>query len=190
MKSPGSDPFRKLTSVEEIRYTLADSPQGRVLVACSDKGVVAILTGENRDELETDLMERFHKAELVRDDRGCRDVLEAVLFYFENPAGKLGVALDLRGTPFQKKVWEAVRRVPMGQTSTYSQIAEAVGAPKAVRAVGSSCTRSPMAMVIPCHRVLHKDGSMSGGDFWSNERQRLLLEREAAAVKANAKTKG
>lgn len=168
---------------EEICFGIGSSTLGLVLVATSEKGVVAVLTGESENQLFGRLEEMFSKARLVDESRDLQELVDEVVGFIEKPRDRLELKLDLRGTPFRQQVWEAVRRVPMGQTSSYSEIAKAIGADKAVRAVGSACAESPMALVIPCHRVLRKDGSTSGSLFWG-QRQRELLEREAAAAKA------
>ncbi len=167
---------------EEIRYVVGQTTLGPVLVACGDRGVVAILTGESREGVMESLHESFPHAHVVAGDRECREILAQVIQAVESPGAPLELELDLRGTDFQKKVWRAVQKVPLGQTSTYSEIAERIGAPKAMRAVGSSCSRSCFSIAVPCHRILRKGGSPAGGDFWGDERLRVLLERERAAV--------
>lgn len=165
---------------EDIRFGLGRSSLGRILVALSEKGVVTISLGDDIDELIEELSVQFPTAEISREDRECRDVMAQIVAYLENPSLKLMVPLDIRGTDFQKRVWQAVRQVPLGKTCTYSDIARKIGKPKAIRAVGSACAKSNFAVVIPCHRVLHKDGSLSGGYYGTTGRQRVMLEREAS----------
>ncbi len=164
---------------EDIRFGLGQSSLGRVLVALSEQGVVTISLGDDIEELIEELSVQFPTAEISREDRECREAVAQVVAYIENPSLKLEVPLDIRGTDFQKRVWQAVRKVPLGKIATYSDIAAKIGKPKAIRAVGSACAKSNFAVVIPCHRVLHKDGSLSGGYYGTTGRQRALLEREA-----------
>jgi AraC family transcriptional regulator of adaptative response/methylated-DNA-[protein]-cysteine methyltransferase len=130
-----------------------------VLVALSAKGVVSIMVRSSRARLVRDIRARFPKAELVGDEKGCAAAVARVVRYIAAPIGRFPLALDIRGTELQRRVWEEVRRIPFGETSTYTRIAAAIGAPKAVRAVANSCSRSWFAFAIPCHRVLHKDGA-------------------------------
>jgi AraC family transcriptional regulator of adaptative response/methylated-DNA-[protein]-cysteine methyltransferase len=143
---------------EEIRYGTGRSAVGPVLVACSGNGIVTIMVRGNSSALGRDLRVRFPKAELLHDEKGCAVVVKKVVRYIAAPFGPFKLPLDIRGTELQKRVWSEVRRIPFGGTSTYSKIAEAIGAPKAVRAVAQSCSRSWFAFAVPCHRVLHKVG--------------------------------
>jgi len=151
---------------EEIRYGTGKCALGRVLVASSDRGIVTIMVRDAQARLLQDLRARFPRAELVHDEKGCAPQVREAIRYIKNPAGGFPLALDFRGTELQKRVWDEVRRIPFGATSTYSRIAAAIGAPKAIRAVASSCKRSGFAFAIPCHRVLHTGavpGSRRGG---------------------------
>lgn len=141
---------------ERIRYGTGRSAVGPVLVAASDKGIVTIMVRAKTGQLLKDIRERFPKAELVRDEKGCAPVVAKVVQYIALPAGRFKLPLDIRGTALQQRVWNEVRKIPFGATSTYSAIAEAIGAPKAIRAVAGSCSRSWFAFAVPCHRVLHK----------------------------------
>ncbi|MGB8355831.1 MAG: methylated-DNA--[protein]-cysteine S-methyltransferase [Chthoniobacteraceae bacterium] len=165
---------------EEIHFGMGKSSLGVVVVASSDKGVVAILMGEDGDGLIHDLQERFPQAHLVHGhgDRESVELVTRVVEFIEKPARGLDLQLDVRGTVFQRKVWRAVREVPVGRTSTYSEIARKIGAPKAMRAVGTACSNNNISLAIPCHRVLRKDGSLCG----SIVRQGALIGREAEAV--------
>ena len=171
-------------SVEEIRFGVGRSSLGPILVAFSEKGVVSILTGQDPDQLLPELEEQFPQAHLVSALRDDMKLLARVIEYIETPARGLDLPLDLRGTAFQKRVWKAVREIPVGQTSTYTEVARKIGAPKAVRAVGSACARCGLAFAIPCHRVLRHDGTFHGNDPASTERMRTLLAREAASESA------
>jgi len=140
---------------EEIRYGTGKCALGRVLVASSDKGIVTIMVRDTQAQLLSDLRARFPKAELIQDESGSATQVKAVIRYIGKPAGRFPLSLDIRGTELQKCVWAEVRKIPFGETSTYTKIAAAIGAPRAIRAVASSCSRSWFAFAIPCHRVLH-----------------------------------
>jgi AraC family transcriptional regulator, regulatory protein of adaptative response / methylated-DNA-[protein]-cysteine methyltransferase len=155
-----------------IRYGMTETPLGVLLVAATERGVAAVSLGDARRPLETWLSEEFPKATLVRDDAGVRPYAEAV---FGAPGT---VPLDVAGTAFQQRVWEELRKIPPGTTRTYSEVAAAIGQPTAVRAVASACARNPVAVVVPCHRVVRRDGAL-GGYRWGLERKKSLLAREA-----------
>jgi len=140
---------------EEIRYGVGKCALGHLLVALSGAGAVSIMIRGKAAKLLPELRARLPKASLVRDDKACRAVLGKVARYVASPSGRLHLPLDLRGTEFQQRVWREVQKIPAGGTSSYAAIAEAIGAPKAVRAVASSCTRCWHAFAVPCHRVLH-----------------------------------
>jgi AraC family transcriptional regulator of adaptative response/methylated-DNA-[protein]-cysteine methyltransferase len=168
---------------EMIRYLLGVSSLGLILVASSEKGVASILIGEDEELLLEDLGRRFPEALLVRGNKGeDRHLLGLVLAFAEDPSRGLDVPLDIRGTDFQRRVWQALRDIPVGKTSSFTDIAHKIDEPKAMRAVGNACSTNNLALAIPCHRVLHRDGSLSGGFHWGDARQRILLDREAAAA--------
>lgn len=154
---------------EVIRYGTGKCALGHVLVAESAKGIVSIVVRSTKTQLAAEIHGRFPKAELVRDEKGCAATIAKVLKYVAAPFEPFPLPLDYRGTELQKRVWEAVRRIPFGTTSSYSKIAEAAGAPRAIRAVASSCSRCMFAFAVPCHRVLHKDGDARD----ANGRRRL-----------------
>jgi AraC family transcriptional regulator, regulatory protein of adaptative response / methylated-DNA-[protein]-cysteine methyltransferase len=168
---------------EEIRYGTGKCALGRVLVALSDKGVVSIMIRKQVARLAADLKTRFPKAELVYDEKGCAPAVAKVLKYIAAPAGRFPLPLDIRGTELQKRVWNEVRKIPLGGSSTYTKIAAAIGAPRAIRAVASSCSRSWFAFAVPCHRVLHKAPSRRDGRQyrWVAYEARLLARRGNAA---------
>ena len=169
---------------EQIRYLSGESSLG--LVASSNKGLVAILLGENEDLLIEDLQRPFPEALLARGEgKEDRRGLELVLSFVEDPARDLDLPPDVRGTEFQRQVWQALREIPVGQTSSFTDIASKIGEPKAMRAVGDASSTNNLALAIPCHRVLHRDGTLSGGYHWGEARQRVLLDREGAAAKSN-----
>ena len=147
---------------EDITYGTGKCALGPILVAVSDKGIVTIMVRAKTAELVQDLLPRFPKANLIRNEKECKAVVAKVIEYIAAPFKPFPLPLDMRGTDFQKSVWNEVRKIPFGQTSTYSTIAEAIGAPKAVRALGSSCTHCWFAFAVPCHRVVSKGGVGSG----------------------------
>ncbi len=161
-----------------IRYATGTCSLGVILVAATQKGVAAILMGEERAPLEQDLRKRFPGAELIGGDKQFQRLLAKVIAHVEAPGKTLDVPLDVRGTAFQHRVWAALRDIPAGGTATYAEIAQRLGAPKAVRAVAGACAANPLAVVIPCHRVVRSDGSLSGYR-WGAGRKRALLEKEA-----------
>jgi AraC family transcriptional regulator of adaptative response/methylated-DNA-[protein]-cysteine methyltransferase len=164
----------------DIRYGFGKSSLGRILVASSDKGVVSILIGDSNAQLVDDLQSRFPKAHLLHDEPEAAGFVKAVVDYVEDPSnGLIDLPLDIRGTEFQKRVWKSLLDIPAGATTTYTEIARKIGSPKAIRAVGNACSINNLAFAVPCHRVLHKDGSLSGGYHWGDDRQREMIEREA-----------
>jgi AraC family transcriptional regulator of adaptative response/methylated-DNA-[protein]-cysteine methyltransferase len=150
------------------------------LVARSEKGVCAILLGDDPEALVRDLQDRFPKAMLIGGDGDFEKLVAKVVGFVEAPALGLDLPLDVRGTAFQQRVWEALRKIPAGETASYAEIAERIGAPKAVRAVAQACATNHIAVAIPCHRVVRKDGDVSGYR-WGVERKRALLAKEQAA---------
>ncbi len=162
-----------------IVYSVVACPLGQLLVAATERGICRISLGDDVDALAADLAAEFPAAESLRDDQGLGEFCERIIGYLEGWQPDLDLPLDLRATAFQIKVWQQLRKIPMGETRSYSQIAAAIGKPKAIRAVANACAKNPAALVIPCHRVLRKDQSL-GGYRWGIERKRALLERERA----------
>jgi AraC family transcriptional regulator of adaptative response/methylated-DNA-[protein]-cysteine methyltransferase len=162
----------------EIRFAIAECSLGSILVACSEKGVCAILLGDDPDTLVRDLQDRFPKARLVGGDAVFEQLVAEVVGFVEAPGIGLNLPLDIRGTAFQQRVWQALREIPAGQTASYAEIAERIGEPKAMRAVAQACGANKIAVAIPCHRVVRMDGSLSGYR-WGVERKRALLEKES-----------
>ena len=144
---------------ETIRYGTGRCPLGALLVASSEKGIVTIMVRETQSALVRDLTARFAKASLARDEKGMKTTVAKVAKYIAAPFRPFALPLDIRGTALQQAVWSEVRKIPFGQTSTYTAIAAAIGHPKAIRAVAQSCSRSWFAFAVPCHRVLHKGGA-------------------------------
>ncbi len=162
-----------------IRFAIGQGSLGAVLVAATEKGVCAITLGDDPEVLARELQDRFPRAELVGGDLGFERMVARVVGLIEAPGQRLDLPLDIRGTAFQERVWQALRAIPPGKTATYAEIAKAVGQPKAVRAVAQACAANPLAVAIPCHRVVRTDGDLSGYR-WGVERKRELLDREAA----------
>jgi AraC family transcriptional regulator of adaptative response/methylated-DNA-[protein]-cysteine methyltransferase len=161
---------------QEIGYTIGASPLGRVLVAATDRGLCAVILGSTDEELLSKLSRQFPAANLSsRPD--LSDTLERILSGLTEHPAALDLPLDLRATAFQMRVWEALRCIPRGETRTYSEIARAIGQPTAVRAVAQACASNPVAVVIPCHRVVGSDGKLTGYR-WGVERKQKLLEME------------
>ena len=166
---------------ETIRWSTADSPLGRILVAATDRGLCAVLFADSDKEAERELRSRFAKASLQRDDAGLGEAVRMVLSQITESATATSLPFDVRATSFQHRVWEALRAIPRGETRTYSQIAQIIGTPKAVRAVGAACGANPLAVVVPCHRAVGTDGRLHGYR-WGLERKRRLLEIERAPI--------
>ena len=163
-----------------IVFALGQCALGAILVACSARGVCAIALGDDPAVLLRELQDRFPRAELVGGDARFEALVARVVGFIERPAIGLDLPLDVRGTAFQQQVWEALRRIPPGRTASYAEIARAIGAPAAARAVAQACAGNPLALAIPCHRVVRSDGALSGYR-WGVERKRALLAREAGA---------
>jgi AraC family transcriptional regulator of adaptative response/methylated-DNA-[protein]-cysteine methyltransferase len=162
----------------QIRFAVGECVLGSILVARSDRGVCAILLGDDPDALARDLQDQFPKATLIGGDADFERLVARVVGFVEAPNVGLDLPLDVRGTAFQQRVWQALREIPAGATASYSDVAKRIGAPRAVRAVARACASNKLAVAIPCHRVVRNDGSLSGYR-WGVERKRELLKREA-----------
>lgn len=165
-----------------ITYSLAPSSLGLVLIAQTEKGLCAVLLGDDEQALIDDLRRRFAKAEQVRADAQFTQTLKQIVDFLAEPQKNLDLPLDIRGTLFQQKVWQALQQIPVGETRSYNQIAAAIGDAKASRAVAGACAANSIALFIPCHRVVRSDGGLSGYR-WGVERKRELLRREADVKK-------
>jgi AraC family transcriptional regulator of adaptative response/methylated-DNA-[protein]-cysteine methyltransferase len=170
--------YRAGGATTEIRFAIGECSLGSILVARSDRGVCAILLGDDPEALARELQERFPRAELIGGDADFEDLVAKVVGFVEAPGIGLDLPLDVQGTAFQQRVWQALRDIPPGQTATYGEIAGRIGAPTAVRAVAGACAANALAVAIPCHRVVRTDGSLSGYR-WGVDRKRALLAREA-----------
>jgi AraC family transcriptional regulator, regulatory protein of adaptative response / methylated-DNA-[protein]-cysteine methyltransferase len=160
-----------------ISYTTVASPLGRLLVAVTERGVCAVRMSDTDAQLEKDLRAEFPAASIRRDDTALRATVEKILNHLTNKEPRLDLPLDIRSTAFQRQVWEQLRAIPYGQTVTYGDVAKALGKPGAVRAVGRACATNPVALVIPCHRVVREDSTL-GGYRWGLERKQKLLDHE------------
>jgi AraC family transcriptional regulator of adaptative response/methylated-DNA-[protein]-cysteine methyltransferase len=164
----------------EIRFAIGECSLGAILVAESDRGICAILLGDDPEALSRDLQDRFPKAKLVGGDAPFEQRVAQIVGFVEAPGAGLDLPLDVRGTAFQQRVWQALREIPAGKTASYADIANRIDMPKAVRAVAQACGANAIAVAIPCHRVVRNDGALSGYR-WGVERKRALLDREARA---------
>jgi AraC family transcriptional regulator of adaptative response/methylated-DNA-[protein]-cysteine methyltransferase len=165
---------------ETIRTALAECPFGRLLVGATDAGVCFLGFAEPDDALLGDLRRRFPRATLVADDAGLAATVRAVVAFIEEPKVGIELPLDLRGTAFQVRVWEALRQIPAGETRSYGELAASMGVPRATRAVARSCATNPVSLAVPCHRVIGSNGDLTGYR-WGVPRKRALLEKERAA---------
>lgn len=165
---------------EEIRIAIRTCSLGKVLVAASEKGVCAILLGDDHKSLMEELRRRFSRAKLTRADASFEKTVAKTIQLVEEPASSVDLPLDVRGTAFQQRVWQALRGIPAGKTASYAEVARRIGKPKAVRAVAQACGANKIAVAIPCHRVVKNDGVLSGYR-WGVERKRALIEKEAKA---------
>lgn len=163
-----------------MRFAVGQCSLGAILVAQSQRGICAILLGDDPDQLVRDLQDQFPKAEIIGCDGEFEQLIAQVVGFIEAPSMGMHLPLDVQGTAFQERVWRALREIPPGATASYSDIAARIGSPKAVRAVAQACATNHIAVAIPCHRVVRRDGDISGYR-WGVDRKRELLRREAQA---------
>src|SRR6267143_1706738 len=164
-----------------IRYSIIDSPVGRLLVAATEKGVCGVCIGDSDAFVERSLAEDYPSAILYRSDEELKESTRAFMKYFDGEHFALNVPLDVKATAFQSRVWKIIQSIPFGKTTTYGKIAQELGEPEASRAVARACATNPVALVVPCHRVIGKDGSLRGYR-WGKKRKQTLLKLEQAAV--------
>ncbi|SHL36936.1 AraC family transcriptional regulator, regulatory protein of adaptative response / methylated-DNA-[protein]-cysteine methyltransferase [Nitrosospira sp. Nsp11] len=169
----------------EIRFAVGECSLGSILVGQSSRGICAILLGDDPDKLVHDLQDGFPHANLIGCDADFEELVAKVVGFIEAPGIGLDLPLDVRGTAFQQRVWQALREIPVGETASYTDIAKRIGVPKSVRAVAQACATNKLAVAIPCHRVVRNDGALAGYR-WGVERKQSLLEKEAE-VKAKSK---
>ena len=173
--TPGT--YRRGGAGMTIQYGIVPSPLGRLLVAATSRGLCAVRFGESANDMERELRAEFSAAALHRDDSALQPYLQSLLASLRGENRTVDLPLDVRATAFQKKVWDVLRRIPRGETRSYSEVAHAIGDDKAVRAVARACASNPVAIVVPCHRVVRSDGELAGYR-WGVERKQKLLERE------------
>lgn len=169
--------WRKGFNTMDMRYGFAQSPVGLMVVAQTDVGVCAVLFGESREQLIEELTTRFPKAQLLFDEQNLSLHLQAIIKHLHEPSKCNDIPLDIQGTAFQERVWQALRQIPCGSTASYAEVAKAINQPKAARAVAKACSSNPIAVLIPCHRVVKGNGELSGYR-WGVERKRALLDSE------------
>lgn len=173
-----------VTTTTAMTYLVGQCWLGSILVASTNEGIAAILLGDEGDALVRSLRSRFPDAHLVGGDQRFDDLVAEVIRFVEAPTIRFERPLDLRGTDFERRVWLALREIPAGSTATYSEIAARIGAPHASYDVGQACASNPLAVVVPCHRVVRKDGTLAGYR-WGTRRKRALLAREAVSPRAS-----
>jgi AraC family transcriptional regulator of adaptative response/methylated-DNA-[protein]-cysteine methyltransferase len=172
--------YRAGGDLMRIRFAIGECFLGSILVAATDKGVCAILLGSEPNTLVRQLQDRFAKAEIIGGDAAFEKLVAKVVGFVEQPQLGLDLPLDVQGTAFQQRVWRALRRIGVGKTASYSEIAARIGHPKSMRAVAQACASNMIAVAIPCHRVIRTDGDLSGYR-WGVQRKRALLERETGS---------
>jgi AraC family transcriptional regulator of adaptative response/methylated-DNA-[protein]-cysteine methyltransferase len=170
---------KRLGTADIVEFAVVASSLGEILVARSARGLCAVLFGDDLGSMPSDLQRRFPGATLVEGGSETRALADRVVAYMESPTSRLDIPLDMRGTEFQRAVWQALCEIPAGATASYADIANRLGMPRASRAVAQACAANPLSVVVPCHRVIRADGSLSGY-YWGVARKRALLEREAS----------
>jgi AraC family transcriptional regulator, regulatory protein of adaptative response / methylated-DNA-[protein]-cysteine methyltransferase len=168
-----------------IRYTLLACPLGRLLLAATPRGICAVYLGDADADLEARLRREYPEAEVRRDDAGLSPWSDELLRHLDGRQPHLDLPLDVQATAFQWRVWQALRAIPYGSTRSYGEIARAIGQPAAARAVARACATNPVAVLIPCHRVVREDGGL-GGYYWGVERKQALLDREKNAARPDS----
>jgi len=171
--------FRSGGTDHIIKFAFAECSLGTVLIAASAVGVCAILFGDTHESLQRDLEKQFPSAHFVSGDADFEMLTAKVIDFIESPGGSFDLPLDIRGTAFQHRVWDALRKIPAGSTASYTEIAEAIGRPKSARAVARACASNPIAVAIPCHRVVRSDGSLSGYRGGVDRKRRLLAKERS-----------
>jgi AraC family transcriptional regulator of adaptative response/methylated-DNA-[protein]-cysteine methyltransferase len=171
-----------------IRCTVIATELGRLLVATTERGVCAVRFGESETALLRELKQDFAAAAIQRDDKGLEQVASQIKQLLQGSNAPLNIPLDLRGTAFQQMVWKELRRIPAGETRSYTEVAKTIGRPKSVRAVANACGSNPVALVVPCHRVVQKNGSLAGYR-WGVKRKAALLEKEHSAISSQPSAK-
>ena len=180
--------YRRGGDGEKIRYATRHCSLGQILVAATDAGICFIGLGEHEEDLEPKLRHEFPSASVARDEGSLTTWLDAIVRYVDGRQSDLDLPLDVRATAFERRVWEELQRIPYGETRSYREVAEAIGQPKAARAVGNACANNPAALIVPCHRVVRSDGR-AGNYGWGTERkERLLAQEKAGSANKKAST--
>ncbi|HET6142637.1 MAG TPA: bifunctional DNA-binding transcriptional regulator/O6-methylguanine-DNA methyltransferase Ada [Candidatus Acidoferrales bacterium] len=174
--------YRKGGLGMNISYTIAESSLGRVLVAGTERGISAVYLGDKDSDLAATLREEYPQAEIQTTPENKSKWVRAIVAHLDESSSPIDLPTDVKGTAFQRRVWQALREIPLGATRTYSDVARAIGQPTAIRAVGHACATNPASIVVPCHRVIRTDGSL-GGYRWGLHRKQNLLEKERRAAK-------
>jgi AraC family transcriptional regulator of adaptative response/methylated-DNA-[protein]-cysteine methyltransferase len=169
--------YRKGAEGIHIRFMIVKSDLGWVLIGATERGICTIDLGDSPDNLKARFHDNFPKAVIIESDDDLNQWVEQILSHLNNPRRKLNLPLDIQGTAFQRQVWQALREIPLGSTANYAEIAEKIGKPNAVRAVAGACASNKIAIAVPCHRVVRKNGEL-GGYRWGVEKKRMVLERE------------
>jgi AraC family transcriptional regulator, regulatory protein of adaptative response / methylated-DNA-[protein]-cysteine methyltransferase len=180
--------YRQGGSGMDIQYAIADSPLGRLLVAATDKGISALYLGERDAALKSALEKEYPRAALAENKNGMKKWVGSILEHLRGREPHLDLPTDVQATAFQRRVWEELRRIPYGSTRTYSQVAKAIGKPRAIRAVARACATNPVSIVVPCHRVVRSDGNLAGYR-WGVDRKQALLKHESSARASEGKSK-
>lgn len=176
--------YRKGGQGMDIHYTIVDSPLGRLLVGGTDRGISALYLGESDAQLEAALQKEYPRAKIQRDRNGLESSVSKILNHLKGREPHLDLPTDVQATAFQRRVWEELRRIPYGKTRTYTEVARAIGRPRAIRAVARACATNPVSVVVPCHRVVRSDGNLAGYR-WGLDRKRALLEHEGSTHKSS-----
>jgi len=166
----------------KMEYAMANCALGKVLVAATDRGVSAIYLGDEENVLISELKNEYPKAEIAQTHDGRREWVKEIIERIAGKAARVEIPMDLQATAFQRRVWQELQRIPQGKTRTYSQVARAIGQPKAIRAVARACATNPVSIVVPCHRVIRGDGNLAGYR-WGLSRKEKLLQQEQATAK-------
>lgn len=175
--------YRSSGANMEIRFAIGECSLGSILVAQSERGICAILLGDDPEILARDFQDRFPRSDLIGGDDKFEQLVAKVVGFIEAPGIGLDLPLDVRGTAFQQRVWQALRKIPAGETLSYTEVARRIGAPASVRAVAQACAANALAVAIPCHRVVRNDGGLSGYR-WGAKRKRALLKKEGSVKRA------
>jgi AraC family transcriptional regulator of adaptative response/methylated-DNA-[protein]-cysteine methyltransferase len=180
--------FRRKGEGVAIRYTVVSTELGKLLIATTERGVCSVRFGENDAALLREFKRDFEAAEIHRDDEGLKPLAAQLKQLLSGASAASTIPIDIQGTAFQQLVWETLRRIPRGETRSYAEVAQTIGRPKAVRAVANACASNPVALVVPCHRVVQKNGSLTGYR-WGVKRKARLLEKEHSAVSSQPSAK-